>query len=320
MALDLESFLTIVGTLIAIWGALATKQLWSPKLSVKVGLCDYAAIPKAWQARNVDAIAVGVSALEARKIVLPLFIRLYNRGRIPVTDVHVVLDFPGEALIDKPVVVGPIAGESAVFDGLVPAEDREVSRFLGMAQCRIPIGLVRPGETYITGEMIQLQAGLLATVESTGATDKAETLRQRYSSCEQLRSSLEVQISVWSSSMRPILLSVTMIWLAVKNPDEIAKALAQMARLSAAESPLKPGLYFLPRPWKRPDRHELVEIHMITAKDFDALKRALTPEGVVANSKGLTALRVPPWGFWGESFDIRTKWKAKLLRPYKRRE
>jgi len=318
--LDLVSLLTgVLGALITVWVAFVGKQLMRPRFSVEIGLSydKHFDAPKRWLRRPIDAIAVGVTALDAQQIVLPLNVRLRNKGSLPVSDVDVVLEFPIEALVEKMGVVGPVAGKVAMLKGGWP-EGRKISRLQGMAQCRIPIGILRPGETMITGEFIQLRAGLLAAITGAGATERAEVLRQRYSSCEQLRSALEVRVSVWSSSMKPVSLSIMLIWLAVKKVEELTDTLARMASLSAAAGPIKPGVYLMPPlKWgRRLHRDELVEIAMIDIEKGEDLRKVLSHDGMVENAQGAVVIRVPPWGLWGESFNIESEWGSKLLREY----
>lgn len=322
-ALDWVSLLVgVLGTLVATWATFTSKQLLRPKFSVEIGISEaiFSDLPKRYWPRSrnplINGIAVGVTALEAQYVVLPLCLWIRNRGSLPVSDVDVVLEFPVEALIDETGIVGPVAGKMAKLGGRWP-DGRQINRFQGMAQCRIPLGLLRPGENMMTGEFIQLKAGLLAALASENAAAKAEMLRQRYSSCEQLRAALEVRISIWSSSLKPISLSVMVVWMAVKNKEELEQALGKMARLSAASGPIEPGVYLLPLPWSRVSRDEFVEMAMVKAEAVEDLAKALSFDGMLDSALGVAVLRVPPWGLWGEAFDIEAKGNAKLLRRLK---
>ena len=314
--LDFLSLLTgVVGTLIAVWVAFAGKQLLRPRFSVEIGFFEtlFEGPKRRWPWQHnlpISAVAVGVTALEAKYVVLPLVLHLKNRGSLPVSDLDVVLELPEEALIEKEGIVGPVAGQAAKFRGHWP-EGRECTRYQGVGQSRIPLGLVRPGETMITAEFIQLRAGLLAS--AVGTNEKAQMLRQRYASCQQLRSAIEVRVSVWSSSMRPVSLSVMMLWFAVESQQDLEEALGQMARASADAGPIESGLYFSP-PWSRIHRDELVEMAMVNAEKASDWASALSVDGLINNAQGAAVLRVPPWGLWGESFDVTARWNVRLRR------
>lgn len=304
--------LSIFGTALAVYIALIGRQLLRPNLVVDVGLYPgkpYDA-PRRWRSRRPDAIAVGVTGLEPQNIVLPLLVRLNNKSGVPINDVDVVLEFSGEAAIEEDGLVGPVAGMIVPVTNLNTKED--LFRFRGFAQRRLRIGLVRPGERIICGEVFQLRADSLAV--SLGEEDQdTEHLRERYSSCRQLKSALGVRIIVWSSSLKSVSFYVTLIWLAVKDEKDLQGALTQMTRLSSRR--LIGERFYFPYPFVRPELHrdEVIEFALVNAEDAKTLSEALTPEGLIDHAAGFAVLRVPPWGLWGKDFDITTKWKGIRL-------
>lgn len=309
----------VIGTLIAVWIAVVGKQLRRPRLAVEVGFFNLLfegprrAFPWLQRPPRITAIAVGLTCAETKSIVLPLALHIENKGSIPITDVDVVFEFPVETLITKKGVVGPIRGQFAELEAAWP-EGRETTKFQGVAQSRIPLGTLRPGETSVTGELLQLRTGFLAP--ALRSPERSEMLKRRYAACKQLRSVVEVRISVWSSSLGPISISVALLWFIAESQDDLRTALHQMVRASADAAPIEPGVYFSP-PWSRMQRDELCELAILQAGKVDDLLIAISADGMMNNVLGAALLRLPPWGLWGDSFDVTTKWNRRLRKTAK---
>jgi len=305
----------VIGTLIAVWVAMVGRQLVRPKLSVSPGVFELpTGIPWALRRRHKQShgIVVAVSARELEHVVLTLPIRLQNRGSLPINDVELVIEVAAGAIIEDQGIIGPVGERMGVLTGRRAPAPRSVARLGGLAQSRQSIGLIRPGQTLIAGEIFQLRAGALEMSGFSIDAARMTALKERYSTCAELKGALEVRISVWSSSTKPLSLSVAMIWLAAANAEEAFKILRRMAALSAAEGPIRPGLYFNPLR-KRLAHDELLEVIAVSAKSVEDLVKTLSPDGMVQNPAEIISLRLPPWGLWGQAFDVTAKWPVKLL-------
>jgi hypothetical protein len=240
------------------------------------------------------------------QVPLPCIFKISNRGDLPILEVELQLQIPTATLVEKTAFMGPLNDKLAILN--MRLQSREVFRLNGHAQVRIKIGTLRPRETVLVVQPLQLRAGQFLVdggLESAITTDR---LRSRFAKVKKLRGALTVRAVVWSTSGPPVSQLFNIIWFAAGSAAELCAEVSGLAAAAADERALEPGHYLSLRPWqgvRRYLRHEFAELAVFSCNNNEELVGTLwSPASLIEAPEGQALVALPLWGFWGESFDL----------------
>lgn len=317
---DLASLIVAIAALaVALAVAISGRQLIRPRFSLTIGTLD---CPKGLFRRRAALKSTVMYGLPRDIEQAPLFawMKITNIRKLPVADVEVELQFPVGSLIEGAGVLAPIFGGSALVTA-EPFPGREIHRTSTRAQVRIKLGTLRPKETKMVCEPLQLRTGQLLVDDDDDQANIAERLRSRYADIEALRSAITVRVVVWSSSVTSLSQVFNLVWCAAVSESELVATLGSMCQAAGKE--LKPGIYVGP-PWRSKRRLERYEFAELVLLDWDnteeSVASALSPETTMNAANGLALMRLPPWGLWAKAFDLQSALGFTLIRRYRQED
>ena len=312
---------TVAGPLIALAVAVAGRQFFRPRLSLELGVFDFDKKPRLrFRSAPKTTLFFGLPE-ELQQIALPCPLRITNHGHLPIADIEVELKFPIGALVENSAITAPIGQNFAVLK-LRQVEGRSVLRFADHAQVRLKIGTLRPKESIVTAEPLQLRTGelLVAVGDWFSKTPTPEHLRVRYANVAALRGAITLGAHVWSNTRPPLSHLFNVVWCAAGSRTQLVASLDAMCKATGKE--FAPGTYLNLRPWRSSRRYLRYEFAGAVMASFnkaaDIAAALWSPEAILNADMEMALITLPPWGFWGEAPDIRSALGLRLLKHSKK--
>jgi len=248
--------ITIAGFVMGVIGFVLTtavilrgNQLSRSRISVIVGP-KLPASEVRWQIRRLPFACLVTGTADRprlRPFAVPFIIE--NTSKIAVSDLVVRLEYPSRCLADKSAFIDPKNQRAYVPKGTA---DRERTEMQGVAYISINLGLLRPGETVATGELLALRdESENKEPESSYFHEQLGRAHERYSSIEGFVCAIPISVSIRAANLPPSGFQFTILWLQGASTDAVVDRLKKVAYASWDGRWPKAGTYLKPMPPRR---------------------------------------------------------------------
>ena len=294
----------VVGTGWGIYTSVRSRQLSRPSPGLHVGLLEERELlPRSLRKKSKNTLIFGVPGLRGGHAVIPCIYRLTNPTKLPLTDLTLGLQYPAEFLIDEAAVLNDDETTGTMVRGIMMLE-REVVPAADMTFVRYNLAKLRPGETVILPDLMKIpkfNAGEPGSPPEPG--EEGARLSNRLQDIPGYFNSCRVHATVWSSNCPPIAKDVNLICFSAGAEKDLERCFGGFATAIWDGKRPSPGFYFKPFWMKKPLTVELSELITLPKR-----KPPLTGEAigrsVMKSARSLGYFDVPPWGLYGESFEL----------------
>ena len=308
-----------VGTALAIAAAVRGRQLSRPKLIVTIAPPEPdSGDPRAIRQASFGGLVVGTAQrTDARQFVCPILLR--NQSAIPISDLVLRLEYSDEYLMKHVVFVDGQKKAARVFRF---KDDREAFQISGMASVSLDIGLLRPGDSVMTADVIHLKRLRQSCPRrELDDEDVADRTQRRFSEATAVIGIVPINVYIRASNIPPQALTFALLWLQGESVAAVVDATAAVAHAAWEGRRPEPGHYFrlrlpaLRKPllWRR-ERFRVLFIdgtgHAPMNPD-ELLQETLTAQ------MGDSVVELPPWGLTGKSFDLSAVVGVRVWPPSK---
>lgn len=290
------SLLTAIATIISIAVVLRSRQLSRPKLRLHFGSIGLERgrgdLPNR---RPRRLIVYGVPSVSRDYLIVPVAIGLENLSPLPISALHLQLEYPAECLLEDSTVQEDEGGRIKV--GGVATKGRDARRFGSVAHVTYDIDVVRSREKAVISEVLRIPRHRVPSV----ADDRSQAvLHRRWGGSEGFLSAFQIRIYASASNADPIDVAGVAAAVLARDEDDLTR------RADALLAKSWEGRRFTSAPvrrfWRRPrPRKEFAELVFLTRDALIAGPSAEVDPTVLRSSRtALLEFNMPPWGFAGE--------------------
>jgi hypothetical protein len=246
---------------------------------------------------------IGTLEDEEKACYLGLPFIIENTGKTPARDLLLQLFYPKECLVEKNAVIVDRAHEVAYVHELKSCEHREVYSLGDFVQVTLTFPILRPGEKIASFEFLKFGQVNLEVLKNNPLLEFEDaTVESRYLSCPGLLGLNVIRMTLLSSDSLPLSEDVMVCWVNALTTEELGQRFMEFgSRIWDGRRP-SAGMYFQ-NPllksirWKT----ELAELVLPSNLPHDM---TLSPEAVMLADRTIGFFEMPPWGFFGTSYDI----------------
>jgi hypothetical protein len=297
----------VVGTVIAVAAAVRGRQLSRPRLVVTIAPPKPdSSRPKAIRQAPFAGLVVGTpQRADSRQFVCPIV--LSNQSAIPVNDLVLRLEYPSEYVMEHVVFFDLQKEVARVFR--FKDDNRQVFQMSGMASVSLDLGLLRPGDSVMTADVLQLKPhSKNLTGNKFYDEDFANRIGCRFRDVRGLIGIVPINVYIRASNIPPQAFAFTILWLQGGSISEVGEATIAVADASwEGRHPIS-GYYLRPfilRALRKPVlwRREKFRVLFMDGGHEPINLDGLLEETISAEN-GDALVDLPPWGLIGQSFDL----------------
>lgn len=320
--LSLGGFIVgILGFGFGILVSLRGRHLSRPSLKLSIGLIPTdISMPRKLRGKNKRSFIFGAEPYDDGQVVLPCPLRLENPTQLPITDLTLQLEYPLAFLIDNSAFTKRTSQETLIVKTL-KAKERTVVRLNDVAQLRYDIPILRPGEKIIFTEPLKMFRFNPPDNKKIKSSDVDSIhLIRRFSGIKEFCNGCSIRVSVWSGNCSPVAMNLNVLWFNTDSFDELERLFRESGEAIWDNQRPTPGIY-REIPWNKKLKFviELAELIQLPTDSWDISDNNDSFLSNLVNSyTALAWLEIPPWGFHGQSFNLRDyaeKVKVKEFRP-----
>lgn len=291
----------IIGILFGLAVGVRGRQLSRPNLVLHLGFITPPYIPRKLRRLTKRPLFYGVQPKSRNYVIVPCYYLLENTSNLPISNVTLRLEYPRECLLDDSVIVDNESSIVAFFRSSETLE-RTVQKFRTYVSVTYDVEILRPRERLVIPDVVKLPVGRVAKAEDD------ETTVTRFASVDGFCSAATIQASVWSANCAPLAVDLPVFAMRAATLSELYKCFARIAVAVWDDHRPRPGIYWM-HFWRRRRWWYVRELCELVLLEEDVLgaslpKGAVDPAIAVDADRMLAYLDLPPWGFFGTSFDI----------------
>ena len=297
----------VVGTVIAVMAAVRGRQLSRPRLLVTIAPPEPDSThPKAIRQAPFAGLVVGTAQrASSRQFVCPILLR--NQSAIPVNDLVVRLEYPSEYFINHVVFLDSQKEAAHVYRF---KDDRQGFQMSGMASVNLDLGLLRPGDSVMTADVLQLKPlSKNFTAHEFYDEDLANRIGRRFRDITGLIGIVPINVYIRASNTPPQTFAFTILWLQGGSVSEVGEATIAVADASWEGRRPSSGYYLRPfilRALRKPVlwRKERLRFLFMDGTGHEPMNLDALLEETISAENGDALVDLPPWGIVGQSFDL----------------
>jgi hypothetical protein len=297
----------VVGTVIAVAAAVRGRQLSRPRLVVTIAPPEPdPSRPKAIRRAPFAGLVVGTAQrADSRQFVCPIV--LSNQSAIPINDLVLMLEYPREYLIEHVVFLDLQKEAARVYRF---KEERQVFQMSGIAKVSLDLGLLRPGESVMTADVLDLKPlSKSFTGHDSYDEDLAHRIGSRFREVTGLIGIVPINVYIRASNMPPQAFAFTILWLQGGSVSEVGEATIAVADASWEGRQPIPGCYLRPfilRALRKPvlRRRQRFRFIFMDGTGYESMNLDALLEETISAENGDAFVHLPPWGLIGQSFDL----------------
>jgi hypothetical protein len=299
----------ILGLGLTLAVVIRNRQLVRPVLRFEFGLMsDPESVPKSLRSASARTIFVGTDTTSRKQTIVCCPFRLENPTLLPVTDVVLRLTYPSKYVLDDAVFVN----EHYAWRWLPGSREgwrRELVRLPSLTQVSYELPVIRAQEAIVVPEFVSLRPLDPKDFRDDERLYAAtSTTARRFGTVAGFLNAVSIQASVWSSSCAPIAMEVNLVWLHATSMDQLSQVFRECGTAIWDGQRPAPGRYWTPWPrrkWNQVVRMELAELHLQGLPVSRPLVGESMLEQHLPTVGALARFELPPWGFYGQSYDLK---------------
>lgn len=303
----LFGLLATIAAILAIVVILRARQLSRSSLKLHIGfLFDKNDLPKKYRNQRKRTLFFGSVEKNPEHVILALPYIIENTSKLPINDLRVEFVYPTECLLDNAIFVDRKTQEALVLK-VTDVKTREVLRIGDVAYINYNIPIVRPYEKLISVEFLKIGKKIVKELaEGLLVPADMDTLNNRFSPMSKFLGAQVIRIGVWSSNCPPAVEEVYIFWFNASSMEDLTNSFREFGNGIWDNLRPKPGLYFKTR-WQQ--RMKTIETSELIIPAFgvsaNSIEKSLSPEIVTKSERAIGWLEVPPWGYFGRSFNLK---------------
>ncbi|HUT56867.1 MAG TPA: hypothetical protein VNA25_03215 [Phycisphaerae bacterium] len=302
----------IIGVLLAITVAVRSRQISRPSMRFHVGLLfERGEVPPKLRGKRTRLFLFGTPEQGPDWAILACPYVLENTGKLPISELIVQFVYPTDSLLDSALVIDQKA-EIAAKIKLAPAQGREVLRLGDTVQVAYRFPVLNPGQKTLSCEFLKvgrMQAESLKALPLMPT--QGNVAAERFAQLDKFLGTVVVRIDVWSATCPPIAEEVVIFWFNAVSLSELETVFRNLSTAIWDGQRPKPGLYRKRRHIGIVPRVELAELVIPrSGVTVASIRDGVSAENVLSSERAMGWIEVPPWGYFGRSFDL-----TPYLRP-----